>query len=148
MRIKSFFVFLLISISSLGAFAQIQNLTEEADEAFFAQQYTIAVDLYKEAYTPWEWHEELFYIAKEEGIKMFSTPFDRTAVYARRFDGVRARRHGESLCLARDVFAQRLGCEHDHHRRIRGVFVRYHQARAWRVDLETIAAFENRHGHA
>lgn len=50
MRIKSFFVFLLISISSLGAFAQKQSLTEKADEAFFAQQYTIAVDLYKEAY--------------------------------------------------------------------------------------------------
>lgn len=50
MRIKSFFVFLLISISSLGAFAQKQSLTEKADEAFFAQQYTIAVDLYKNAY--------------------------------------------------------------------------------------------------
>ena len=23
-------------------------------------------DLYKEAYTPWEWHEELFKVAKEE----------------------------------------------------------------------------------
>ena len=37
-------------------------------------------DLYKEAYTPWEWHEELFRIAKEEGLMCFSTPFDRTAV--------------------------------------------------------------------
>lgn len=37
-------------------------------------------DLYKEAYTPWEWHEELFHVAKEEGIIMFSTPFDKTAV--------------------------------------------------------------------
>ena len=50
MRIKSFFVFLLISISSIGAFAQKQSLTEKADEAFYAQQYTIAVDLYKTAY--------------------------------------------------------------------------------------------------
>jgi pseudaminic acid synthase len=37
-------------------------------------------DLYKEAYTPWEWHEELFSIAKEEGLICFSSPFDKTAV--------------------------------------------------------------------
>ena len=37
-------------------------------------------DLYKEAYTPWEWHEELFKVAREEGVIMFSTPFDNTAV--------------------------------------------------------------------
>lgn len=37
-------------------------------------------ELYQEAYTPWEWHDELFKVAKEEGIIMFSTPFDTTAV--------------------------------------------------------------------
>lgn len=37
-------------------------------------------DLYKEAFTPWEWHEELFKVAREEGVVMFSTPFDKTAV--------------------------------------------------------------------
>ncbi len=37
-------------------------------------------DLYKEAYTPWEWHEELFNVAKEEGLVCFSSPFDPTAV--------------------------------------------------------------------
>lgn len=37
-------------------------------------------DLYKKAYTPWEWHEEIFHVAKEEGITCFSTPFDKTAV--------------------------------------------------------------------
>ena len=37
-------------------------------------------DLYQEAYTPWEWHEELFNVAKEEGLICFSTPFDKTAV--------------------------------------------------------------------
>lgn len=37
-------------------------------------------DLYKEAYTPWEWHKELFQIAKEEGLICFSSPFDKTAV--------------------------------------------------------------------
>lgn len=37
-------------------------------------------DLYEEAYTPWKWHEELFRIAREEGLICFSTPFDKTAV--------------------------------------------------------------------
>lgn len=36
--------------------------------------------LYEEAYTPWEWHEELFRYAKEVGIDIFSSPFDKTAV--------------------------------------------------------------------
>lgn len=37
-------------------------------------------DLYQEAYTPWEWHQEIFRVAREEGIPCFSTPFDPTAV--------------------------------------------------------------------
>ena len=37
-------------------------------------------DLYKEAYTPWEWHEQLFRAAEEEGLVCFSSPFDATAV--------------------------------------------------------------------
>ncbi len=37
-------------------------------------------DLYKEAYTPWEWHKELFEYAREIGIDIFSTPFDKSAV--------------------------------------------------------------------
>jgi len=37
-------------------------------------------DLYKEAYTPWEWHKAIFDRAKERGIVCFSTPFDETAV--------------------------------------------------------------------
>lgn len=36
--------------------------------------------LYKEAYTPWEWHEELFHVAKEEGLVCFSSPFDKAAI--------------------------------------------------------------------
>lgn len=37
-------------------------------------------DLYKKAYLPWEWHEELFSYARELGIDIFSSPFDKTAV--------------------------------------------------------------------
>lgn len=37
-------------------------------------------DLYKEAYTPWEWHKPIFDRAKEKGMIAFSSPFDETAV--------------------------------------------------------------------
>ncbi len=37
-------------------------------------------DLYREAHTPWEWHEQLFNRASELGMVAFSTPFDETAV--------------------------------------------------------------------
>lgn len=37
-------------------------------------------ELYQEAYTPWEWHQELFDYAREIGIDIFSTPFDKSAV--------------------------------------------------------------------
>ena len=37
-------------------------------------------DLYKEAYTPWEWHQPIFDRARELGMIPFSTPFDATAV--------------------------------------------------------------------
>ncbi len=37
-------------------------------------------DLYKEASLPWEWHKELFDLAKEEGLACFSSPFDTAAV--------------------------------------------------------------------
>ena len=37
-------------------------------------------DLYKEAYTPWEWHQAIFEQARAQGLVCFSTPFDKTAV--------------------------------------------------------------------
>ena len=37
-------------------------------------------DLYKEAYTPWEWHAPIMERARSQGLHCFSTPFDETAV--------------------------------------------------------------------
>lgn len=36
--------------------------------------------LYEEAFTPWEWHKDLFQEAKRVGLDIFSSPFDFTAV--------------------------------------------------------------------
>ncbi|MEI6828855.1 MAG: pseudaminic acid synthase [Synechococcaceae cyanobacterium ELA445] len=37
-------------------------------------------DLYKQAYTPWEWHSPIMKRAHELGLICFSSPFDETAV--------------------------------------------------------------------
>jgi pseudaminic acid synthase len=37
-------------------------------------------DLYAKAYTPWEWHAELFEHANKQELTIFSTPFDFTAI--------------------------------------------------------------------
>lgn len=37
-------------------------------------------DLYKEAYTPWDWHKAIFERAEEKGLIAFSSPFDETSV--------------------------------------------------------------------
>lgn len=36
--------------------------------------------LYQQAFTPWEWHEELMKVAAAEDLVCFSSPFDKTAV--------------------------------------------------------------------
>jgi pseudaminic acid synthase len=41
--------------------------------------YTL-YELYHEAHTPYEWHQELFDFAKKLGVTLFSTPFDESAV--------------------------------------------------------------------
>jgi pseudaminic acid synthase len=37
-------------------------------------------NLYEEAYTPWEWHKEMFEFSRKLGILPFSSPFDLEAV--------------------------------------------------------------------
>lgn len=48
------------------------------ESAWSAKKYLHS--LYAEAYTPWEWHKELFAEARRIGIEIFSSPFDKTAV--------------------------------------------------------------------
>lgn len=62
------------------------TMTIDCDNEYFQiKQGTIwdgitLYELYKTAYTPYEWHKELFDYAHETGIMIFSTPFDKTAV--------------------------------------------------------------------
>ena len=37
-------------------------------------------DLYKQAYTPWEWHKTIMQQANKLGMMCFSSPFDESAV--------------------------------------------------------------------
>jgi len=38
-------------------------------------------ELYQEAFTPWDWHPELFTLCKELGVIPFSSPFDLSAIH-------------------------------------------------------------------
>lgn len=61
------------------------TITLDSDKPDFIIDGTIwegrrLFDLYQEAYTPWEWHEQLFRHAESKGLICFSSPFDFTAV--------------------------------------------------------------------
>jgi len=62
------------------------TITLDCDNDFFQIKNgtlwdgTTLYKLYKQAYTPWEWHEALRDAAKKEGLIFFSSPFDFTAV--------------------------------------------------------------------
>lgn len=62
------------------------TLTIDCDNDYFKIQTgslwdgTTYYKLYQQAFTPWEWHEELFRCAEEQGLLCFSSPFDSTAV--------------------------------------------------------------------
>jgi N-acetylneuraminate synthase len=65
--------------------ADTMTLALDSGEFFIADQNSLwqgssLYDLYKQAYTPWEWHEPILNRCKELGIIGFSTPFDATAV--------------------------------------------------------------------
>lgn len=64
-----------------------ETMTLDMDEGeFFIDdpnnlwQGTSLYKLYRQAYTPWEWHQPIFDRCRELGIIGFSTPFDSTAV--------------------------------------------------------------------
>ena len=62
------------------------TITLDCDNEYFRIKHGTLWDgktlyqLYKEAYTPWEWHNDIFNIAAEEGLICFSSTFDRSAV--------------------------------------------------------------------
>lgn len=62
------------------------TMTLDCDNKYFTlRQSTIwdgqkFYDLYKTAYTPWEWHPKLQKVAHSLGMEFFSTPFDESAV--------------------------------------------------------------------
>lgn len=62
------------------------TLTLDCDNDYFQIKQgtlwdgTTLYKLYQKAYTPWDWHQELFDYANKIGITLFSTPFDKSAV--------------------------------------------------------------------
>jgi pseudaminic acid synthase len=61
------------------------TLTIDSDKPDFVINGTIwhgqtLHKLYQEAYTPWEWHPQLFHAAAQEGLICFSSPFDNSSV--------------------------------------------------------------------
>jgi pseudaminic acid synthase len=65
--------------------ADTLTINASNDEFFISDEKSLwqgknLYQLYKEAYTPWEWHKPIFDYAKSKGLIVFSTPFDETAV--------------------------------------------------------------------
>jgi pseudaminic acid synthase len=65
--------------------ADTMTLDLDRDEFFISDPQSLwqgnsLYNLYKEAYTPWEWHQPIFDRCKELGIIGFSTPFDFSSV--------------------------------------------------------------------
>ncbi|PKP61380.1 MAG: pseudaminic acid synthase [Candidatus Altiarchaeales archaeon HGW-Altiarchaeales-1] len=61
------------------------TITIESDNECFKIKGTLwggktLYNLYKEAYTPWEWQPKLQKLAEDLGLIFFSSPFDKTAV--------------------------------------------------------------------
>jgi pseudaminic acid synthase len=61
------------------------TITIDSDKDDFLIKGTIwegknLYQLYQEAYTPWEWHQELFAEAERQGLICFSSPFDTSSV--------------------------------------------------------------------
>ena len=53
------------------------NTVTDKDSLWFGQELHA---LYKEAYTPWEWHADIFRRAKQRNLVCFSSPFDISSV--------------------------------------------------------------------
>ncbi len=65
--------------------ADTMTIDKDTDEFFIADKNSLwqgesLYNLYKKAYTPWEWQEKIFRRAEELGLICFSTPFDDTSV--------------------------------------------------------------------
>ena len=65
--------------------ADTMTIDKDTDEFFIADKDSLwqgesLYNLYKKAYTPWEWQEKIFRRAEDLGLICFSTPFDDTSV--------------------------------------------------------------------
>ncbi len=57
--------------------SDLPHFKTRADSNWAGQKF---FDLYKKAYTPWEWQPKLKKIAEDLGLQCFSSPFDATSV--------------------------------------------------------------------